>query len=151
MVVSVAKRRRHRTTDGEVSVTYRAGTSLSTDTIRATASGGGGDVTGTTDITVQTATVAANTLELLVSSPQLDSDDSEQVTLTALARDVNNNAIPNVNVTFAASSGLIIPVSGTTDANGRATAAWKPLATRPIGRLPSRQLLARSTAKPLLL
>ena len=38
--------------------------------------------------------------------------------LTALARDVNNNAIPNVNVTFAASSGLIIPVSGTTDANG---------------------------------
>jgi hypothetical protein len=109
-------------TDGEVSVTYTAGTSLSTDTIRATASGGGQAITGTTDITVQTATVAANTLELLVSSPQLDSDGSEQITLTALARDVNNNAIPNVNVTFAASSGLIIPVSGTTDANGRATA-----------------------------
>jgi hypothetical protein len=107
---------------GEVSVTYTAGPGISTDTLRASASGGGSDVTETVDITVQTATVAANTLELLVSSPQLDSDNSEQVTLTALARDANNNAIPNVNVTFAASSGLIIPVSGTTDANGRATA-----------------------------
>ena len=64
--------------DGEVSVTYRPGT-LSTDTIHASISGACDGwrfqpITTTINITVQTTTVTADKLELLVSSPQLDSD-----------------------------------------------------------------------------
>ena len=121
--------------DGEVSVTYRPGTLPSTDTIEASISGdsdGDGDfepITTTINITVQTTTVTADRLDLLVSSPQLDSDinlDSpETVTLTALVRDVNNNFVADVQVTFAASSGGIQVINGTTDASGRATATLK--------------------------
>jgi hypothetical protein len=108
--------------DGEASVTYTAGTILSTDTIRASAPGASGNITATAEVSVQTTTVTADNLELLVSSPQLDSDGSETVTLTALVRDVNNNFVANVPVTFAASSGGIEVTTSTTDASGRATA-----------------------------
>jgi hypothetical protein len=121
-------------TDGEVSVTYAAGALLSTDTIRGSVSGAGGTITNTVEVSVQTTTVSADSLELLVSSPQMDSDGSEKVTLTALVRDINNNFVASVAVTFAATSGGIQVTSGTTDASGRATAVLET-AGDPTNRL----------------
>ncbi|GIX47661.1 MAG: hypothetical protein KatS3mg131_1872 [Candidatus Tectimicrobiota bacterium] len=105
--------------NGRVAVTYTAGLTPGTDTVQAEATNG---VTGAVSITVEVAAVPAS-LELLVSSPQMDSDGSETVTLTALVRDANNNFVAGVAVAFAADSGGITVVSGTTDASGAATAA----------------------------
>lgn len=105
--------------NGRFTVSYLAGTSIGSDTIKATVST---TISATTTISVQSTSVNASDLQLLVSSPQLDSDGSETVTLTALARDSNNNFVAGVDVSFAASSGGIQIVSGTTDATGTATA-----------------------------
>jgi hypothetical protein len=104
---------------GQASVVYTAGSAIGTDTARATVPG---DIVGATAISVQSTTVSASSLGLLVSSPQMDSDGAEQVTLTALARDSNNNFVSGVRVTFAADSGGIQVTTGTTDASGKATA-----------------------------
>jgi len=59
------------------------------------------------------------TLTLLTSSPQIPSDGTAAATITALVRDVNNNVMENVAVTFQANSGaLTLPQSATTDQNG---------------------------------
>jgi hypothetical protein len=109
---------------GQASVVYTAGTVIGTDTVRASVPG---DIVGSVAVSVQSTTVNASSLDLLVSSPQMDSDGSEQVTLTALARDSNNNFVSGVRVTFAANSdvgsgGGIQVTNGTTDASGKATA-----------------------------
>jgi hypothetical protein len=105
--------------NGRFTVSYRAGSAIGSDTLKATVSS---TISATTTISVQSTTVNASDLQLLVSSPQLDSDGSETVTLTALARDSNNNFVSGVDVGFAASSGGIQVTNGTTDAAGTATA-----------------------------
>ncbi|MEO8463982.1 MAG: Ig-like domain-containing protein [Gammaproteobacteria bacterium] len=80
------------------------------------ACGGGGD-----NSIVGNSGGAANvgTLTLLTSSPQIPSDGTSAATITALVRDVNNNVMPDVAVTFQANSGaLTLPVSAKTDQNG---------------------------------
>ena len=77
-------------------------------TVTATSSGTGGPV--------------PSRIDLLVSSPQLDSDGSDTVTLTALVRTVTNNIVSGAVVNFTADSGLIQVVRATTDATGTATA-----------------------------
>ncbi len=74
--------------------------------------GGGGGPTG------------AATIELITTSPQLQSDQTgtNKVTITAIVKDTNNNVISNAAVAFSASSGLLQVTQGTTDANGFATA-----------------------------
>ncbi len=67
------------------------------------------------------APVAA-TLQLLTSNPQLPSDGSNNVTITALARDANNIFIEGVPVTFSTDSGGLTVQQSSTDANGQATA-----------------------------
>jgi hypothetical protein len=104
---------------GQAGVVYSPGATAGTDTIQATVSG---SLTATVNVTVQQVTTAADSLELLVSSPQMDSDGSETITLTALVRDTNNNFLAGIPVTFSADSGGIEVTNGTTDAAGTATA-----------------------------
>jgi hypothetical protein len=85
--------------------------------------GGGTDAFGTPGTgggTGTGATVAA--LAVTTTSPTILADGSTTATITALARDSGNNLLKGVTVTFAASSGGLAVVSGTTDASGAATA-----------------------------
>lgn len=77
------------------------------------------------------------TVTVLASSPQMPSNGSNAVTVTAIVRNANNQLMPNVAVNFIASSGGITPVqttagaaasvvAGTTDANGTAAASLTP-------------------------
>lgn len=61
-------------------------------------------------------------LTLLTSSPQMPSDDSADVTITALVRDSNNNVMEDVGVVLSADSGSLSPDGTVTDENGALTA-----------------------------
>jgi hypothetical protein len=64
-------------------------------------------------------TSPVSSLTLLTSSPQIPSDGTAAATITALVRDTNNNVVPDVAVTFTATSGsLSASAGGKTDANG---------------------------------
>lgn len=67
-------------------------------------------------------TPVAASLDLLTSNPQLPSDGSAIVIITALARDANNVFVEGVPVSFSTNSGGLNVVQGTTDSNGQATA-----------------------------
>jgi Bacterial Ig-like domain (group 1) len=69
-----------------------------------------------------TPPVTVTSLTLLTSLAQVPSDGSKTATITALARDANNNVMPAILVSFQASSGAITPTQPTTDANGMALA-----------------------------
>jgi hypothetical protein len=92
---------------------------------------------GTATSSSSGATVAPtiSSITLLESTPNLPSDDSKPVTITAIARDAANQLIPGAAIDFISSSGGILPVqttagssgqtqvpAGTTDANGEAQA-----------------------------
>jgi hypothetical protein len=79
------------------------------------AGAGSGSTGGTT--TQQVASVIA-----LSSSPQMPSNNSQPVTITALVRDTNNVVVPNATVLFSTTSGVIAVTQATTDSNGQATA-----------------------------
>lgn len=66
--------------------------------------------------------VVLDSLELLASSPQLQSDGSTTVTLTALAKDTNNQVVEGVPILFSATSGSLTVLEGETTAQGAATA-----------------------------
>jgi len=67
------------------------------------------------------------TVTMLTSRPQIQSDGSENATITALVRDENNNVMESVPVLFAANTGsLILGLQITTDANGIVTATLTP-------------------------
>jgi hypothetical protein len=74
-------------------------------------------------------------ITLLTSSPQMNSDNTKPVTITAIVQDANNKVLTGVPINFTASSGLIAAVqttagagatppvaAGTTDVNGAAQA-----------------------------
>ncbi|MEQ6340177.1 MAG: Ig-like domain-containing protein [Gammaproteobacteria bacterium] len=94
------------------------GSTSSTTTTPTTGTGTTG--TGTTTPVTPSAPVAS--LQFLVSSPQLLSAGSQDVTLTVLTKDASNNFVSGAPVAFAASSGGIQVTQGTTDASGAATA-----------------------------
>ncbi|OWW22331.1 Ig-like domain-containing protein [Noviherbaspirillum denitrificans] len=85
--------------------------------------GGGGGSAGTTSGTSGSSSTPAS-VSLLFSSSELPSSGTTgtEVTVTALVKNANNNAIASAPVTFTASSGALTAVSATTDANGKATA-----------------------------
>jgi len=90
--------------------------------LSACGSGGPGDAPGASSPAVVSA-LGSNPVVLMVSSPQMNSDVTSTVTLTALVRDSNNVAQANQAVTFSANNnGSIIVTRGITDANGTATA-----------------------------
>jgi Bacterial Ig-like domain (group 1) len=63
-----------------------------------------------------------NSMTLTTSLPQLPSDGSQTATINALLLDANNNVMSGIPVTFDASSGALTVTTGTTGANGTATA-----------------------------
>ena len=67
-------------------------------------------------------TTVAASIDLLVSNPQLNSDGATTVTLTAIVKDSSNRALEGKEVSFAADSGVLAVTSGTSNANGTATA-----------------------------
>ena len=108
-------------TNGQFAVTYTAGATPATDTIQVRTVNG---ITGTLSITI-TPPAGATSIVLLVSSPQLDSDGTDTVTLTALVRNTSNNFVQGAAVSFAireGDSGGIQVVRAATDATGTATA-----------------------------
>ena len=64
------------------------------------------------------------TIELITSSPQIQSDVTGQtnVSITAIAKDLNNNVVAGVNIIFSADSGSLTVLQAITDPNGVATA-----------------------------
>ncbi|MDB5874874.1 MAG: Ig-like, group 1 [Ramlibacter sp.] len=73
-----------------------------------TACGGGGGSAGLTaggSTTTGTNIVTPAAIEIFSSSTQLSSASSSSVSFTVVAKDANNQAIPNQTVTFSASSG----------------------------------------------
>lgn len=63
----------------------------------------------------------------LTSRPTIESDGSQNATITALVRDDNNNVMSNVPVLFSANSGsLILGTQIVTDDNGIVTATLSP-------------------------
>ena len=84
-------------------------------------------------VTVSATTISAGgsavaSVTLLTSSPQLNSNGEDSVTLTALVRDNFNNALEGVAVTFGTvenSDATIEVTRGTTDASGTAAARLK--------------------------
>ena len=79
-----------------------------------TGTGGGGAAANITSVT------------LIASSPQVPSDGSSPVQISAFVRDSNNNFVEGVLVTFSATSGGLTVLQATTDANGLATAEIGP-------------------------
>ena len=80
--------------------------------------GGGGSAGGTSD---SSGPVAAS-IEILTSATSLASADTAGVTVSAIVKDVSNNAIASQALTFSASSGTLDSATATTGADGRATA-----------------------------
>jgi len=115
---------------GGIAVT--SGTTNASGQATATLSGSG--LTSGTSITVTATSGSASgkvsvtvnnvqqSINLTTSLPQIPSDGSKSATITALARDANNNAVPGVTVTFTATSGTLIVTQATTDDTGSATA-----------------------------
>jgi hypothetical protein len=61
-------------------------------------------------------------ISLITSSPQVASDNTAPVTISALLHDANNNAVDKATVSFAASSGIVAVTKPVTDTSGIATA-----------------------------
>ena len=69
------------------------------------------------------STAQVKDIQLLASSPQLPSAGNSPVTLTSIVRDINNNTLKDIPVTFKADNdGTIQVTRGTTDASGSAVA-----------------------------
>ncbi len=104
--------------NGRLTVAYTASAVAGTDTIQARATNG---MMGTLPLQV-TPVAGVTRIDLLVSSPQLGSNGTGNVTLTALVRNAANNVVSNVPVNFAADSGGVQVINGTTDTTGTASA-----------------------------
>ncbi len=85
------------------------GNTLTNKTCTTNCTPGGGQTVASVGVTASAASIAA--------------DGSTTSTITATALDANNVAVPQVAITFAATTGGVLTVvSGTTDTSGRATA-----------------------------
>lgn len=76
------------------------------------------------------AAATVSTITLIASAPQIPSDNSKPVTITAILKNSSNAVVTGIPVTFGASSGAIAPtstnpnvVAGTSDDNGEAEAS----------------------------
>ena len=81
----------------------------------STPGGGGG---GTTNPVTPVASIALTTSADTISA---SGADGTEVTLTAIAKDASNNALPGVTISFTASSGTVSTVNRVTDASGVVT------------------------------
>ncbi|MCV6636896.1 Ig-like domain-containing protein [Candidatus Albibeggiatoa sp. nov. NOAA] len=85
-----------------------------------TACVGGGGGASTTPTEEETVQANVDKVVLLIQDNDQLADGQATVTLTAIARDSNNNPIPNVPVSFTSQSdsAILTPFSGTTNAQG---------------------------------
>ena len=90
-------------TTGQATATLSASGVAAGTAINVTAASG--SASGKATVTVANS---QRTLTLTTSLPQISSNGATSATLKALVRDSNNNVEPNVVVTFAASSGLLV-------------------------------------------
>ncbi|MEI8296485.1 MAG: Ig-like domain-containing protein [Pseudomonadota bacterium] len=107
---------------GVILATLSAGGDPTLRTITVTATAGSLTATTTVQVisTASSSPVAAITAQ--TSNPTILSDGSQSATITAFVRDASNTLLPNVPVTFTASSGGISSTNPTTNASGVATA-----------------------------
>jgi hypothetical protein len=89
------------------------------------ACGGGGGSPGDTSNGTNPGTgtgtikpVASISLAASAETMSASGADGTEVTLTAIAKDANNNALPNVTISFTASSGSVSSTNRVTDASG---------------------------------
>ena len=87
-----------------------------------TGCGGGGAAGGSGGGT--TVTSSATSISLSSTSTSVKSDNSDYVTITATVLQASNVVLSNQQVQFQASTGVIAPVSTTTDSNGTVTAKY---------------------------
>lgn len=115
-------------TAGTITATLSGANVAAGTTITVTATAG----TATGKATVNVV-ATQQTLVLQTTSPQMPSNNSAPVTVTAIVLGANNQLLSGVPVSFSASSGAIKPIqttagatanvpAGTTDANGQAQA-----------------------------
>ncbi len=106
---------------------FRLVTVLATLGLVLAGCGGGGEGSkfedpGTSPGTGGGSTATANSINATSSVPSMPSDGSASAEITALVRDANNNLLPNVAVSFTATSGGIAVTQSTTDSSGAARA-----------------------------
>ena len=106
------------TTDanGEATATLTAGIAVGTATVTASTNG----VSDSVDVTF-VAGPAAN-VAVSAEPTTLPADGSSTSTITAAVTDANGNPVAGQSVSFATTLGNVAPATGTTDANGMATA-----------------------------
>lgn len=90
-------------------------------------SGGTGDTGGTTD-------TGAKSLEVSASSRQLGSSGDKPVTISAIAKDANNNVLKDAAVTFSVNNEATIDADSATAATGVKTASLTPGLENPENR-----------------
>ena len=90
--------------------------------VMVAACGGGGGSPGTVSGTSGTG---VGSVSLIFSSPELKSSGAagSEVTITALVKNAQNNAMEGIDVKFSADSGALTGVSAKTDKNGQAKAS----------------------------
>lgn len=72
------------------------------------ACGGGGGSPGTNPSQPNPSTPQAANVEVLTSTPELSTAGTSSLSFTVVAKDANNQAVPNQTVTFSASSGSLV-------------------------------------------
>jgi hypothetical protein len=107
-------------TTGIVEVIYRSGTRAGSVTLTASVEISGQKISGHAVITLIPGSPA--TIELVADPSVAKADGQTEVSVTAIVRDANNNAVPNVQVQFSAVPALnILQPTVTTDSSGLAT------------------------------
>lgn len=96
------------------------------------ACGGGNTLTGTsTPAGPGTSTLASISVTSSVAS--IAADGSDSATITAVAKDANNNFVQNATIAFGTSAGGLAVTQAKTDASGRAIATLTADNTSPVG------------------
>ena len=108
--------------NGQVAVTFKAGTANGTATISAIS--GGASATGNNAVRIAIGTAAVGRVSV-AASPSLIPALGGSSTITTNVFDINGNALPSAPVTFTTTAGTLEPTFGTSDANGIVTATLR--------------------------
>ena len=107
---------------GALTATLSTGGNPAVRAITVTATAGSLSATTVVQVIAKGSSAPVASLTAQSSVPTILSDGSQSATITAFVRDASNNLLPNVPVTFSASSGGISSTNPTTNASGAATA-----------------------------
>jgi hypothetical protein len=104
--------------NGQVAVTFKAGTANGMATISAIS--GGASASGANAVKIAIGTAAVGRVNV-AASPSLIPALGGSSTITTTVFDINGNALPSAPVSYSTTAGTLDPTFGTTDANGTAT------------------------------